>query len=132
VLANAMRGLAPEFGFTVSLSIDEREDLMALVDADETFPQAARWPIRGIAWPPERAGRKHQRFRSGDRRLCVQDVTACRLATVPGIGPTTASLMAATVADIGAPKSARHFAAWLGLVPRQHSTGGKIRLGRII
>ncbi len=52
--------------------------------------------------------------------------TARRLATVPGIGPITASLIAATVGDgIGNFKSARHFAAWLGLVPRQHSTGGK-------
>src|SRR5208283_2649262 len=43
----------------------------------------------------------------------------------------TASLIAATVVDIGLFKTARHFAAWLGLVPRQFSTGGKTRLGRI-
>ena len=61
-----------------------------------------------------------------------RDDTARRLATIPGIGPITASLIAATVGDsIGTFKSARHFAAWLGLVPRQHSTGGKTRLGRI-
>ena len=59
------------------------------------------------------------------------DETARRLATIPGIGPITASLIAATVADISVFKSARHFAAWLGLVPRQYSTGGKTRLGRI-
>jgi error-prone DNA polymerase len=59
------------------------------------------------------------------------DETARRLATIPGIGPITASLISATVADISVFKSARHFAAWLGLVPRQHSTGGKTRLGRI-
>ena len=52
--------------------------------------------------------------------------------TVPGIGPITASLISSSVGDnIGAFKSARHFAAWLGLVPRQHSTGGKTRLGGI-
>ena len=60
-----------------------------------------------------------------------QDETARRLATIPGVGPITASLVAATVVDIGLFKSARHLAAWLGLVPRQHSTGGKARLGRI-
>ncbi len=60
-----------------------------------------------------------------------RDDTARRLATIPGIGPITASLIAATVAGIGAFQSARHFAAWLGLVPRQHSTGGETRLGRI-
>src|ERR1700712_4549534 len=60
-----------------------------------------------------------------------QDETARRLLTVPGIGPITASLVVATVVDISVFKSARHFAAWLGLVPRQYSTGGKTRLGRI-
>jgi error-prone DNA polymerase len=59
------------------------------------------------------------------------DETARRLATIPGIGPITASLIAATVGDIGLFRTARHFAAWLGLVPRQNSTGGKTRLGRI-
>jgi transposase len=59
------------------------------------------------------------------------DDTARRLTTTPGIGPITASLIVTTVSDIGVFKSARHFAAWLGLVPRQHSTGGKTRLGRI-
>ena len=51
--------------------------------------------------------------------------------TVPGIGPVTASMIVASIADISAFASARQFAAWLGLVPRQHSTGGKPRLGRI-
>jgi transposase len=59
------------------------------------------------------------------------DESACRLATIPGIGPITASLIVATVVDFNLFKSARHFAAWLGLVPRQHCTGGKTRLGRI-
>ena len=59
------------------------------------------------------------------------DETARRLATIPGIGPITASLIAATVVDINLFKTARQFAAWLGLVPRQNSTGGKTRLGRI-
>ncbi len=54
-----------------------------------------------------------------------------RLADIPGIGPITASAMLATVGDIRAFRSARHFAAWLGLVPKQHSTGGKPLLGSI-
>ena len=49
----------------------------------------------------------------------------------PVIGPITALLIAATVVAIGLFKTARQFAAWLGLVPRQNSTGGKTRLGRI-
>ncbi|RTR10207.1 IS110 family transposase, partial [Azospirillum griseum] len=53
------------------------------------------------------------------------------LATIPGIGPITASVLAATVTDPSAFKNGRHLAAWLGLVPRQNSSGGKDRLGGI-
>ena len=54
-----------------------------------------------------------------------------RLARIPGIGPLIASAIVATVPDPSVFRSGREFAAWLGLVPRQHSTGGKERLGRI-
>ena len=54
-----------------------------------------------------------------------------RLATIPGIGPIIATAIAATIADPNTFRSGREFAAWLGLVPRQNSTGGKARLGGI-
>jgi transposase len=54
-----------------------------------------------------------------------------RLATIPGIGPIIATAIAATVTEPGQFRSGREFAAWLGLVPRQNSTGGKTRLGGI-
>jgi transposase len=54
-----------------------------------------------------------------------------RLASIPGVGPITASAIVASVAEAHQFKSARHFAAWLGLTPRSHSTGGKERLGGI-
>lgn len=54
-----------------------------------------------------------------------------RLATIPGVSPVTATALAATVPDASVFSSGRQFAAWLGLVPRQHSTGGKPRLGGI-
>lgn len=54
-----------------------------------------------------------------------------KLATIPGIGPLTATALAFTIADPSQFRSARQFAAWLGLVPRQNSSGGKDRLGRI-
>ncbi|MFS2155646.1 IS110 family transposase, partial [Rhizobium sp. Rhizsp42] len=54
-----------------------------------------------------------------------------RLETIPGIGPITASAIAATVADASLFRSGRQLAAWIGLVPRQNSSGGKDRLGRI-
>jgi hypothetical protein len=54
-----------------------------------------------------------------------------RLATIPGIGPIIATAIAATVTEPSGFRSGREFAAWLGLVPRQNSTGGKVRLGGI-
>ncbi len=59
------------------------------------------------------------------------DATARRLITIPGVGPVTASAIVATVRDTGAFASGREFAAFLGLTPRQSSSGGKARLGRI-
>ena len=59
------------------------------------------------------------------------DDTSRRLATIPGIGPITASAIAAAVPNASMFRSGRQFAAWLGLTPRAHSSGGKERLGGI-
>jgi transposase len=58
-----------------------------------------------------------------------RDDTMRRLATIPGIGPITAATIRALVPDPGAFKSGRHFAAWIGLTPKMHSSGGKECLG---
>ena len=63
--------------------------------------------------------------------LVKADETARRLMTIPGVGPVTASAILATVQDASAFASGREFSAFLGLTPRQSSTGGKERLGRI-
>src|SRR5271165_5254110 len=59
------------------------------------------------------------------------DETARRLMTIPGVGPVTAMALLATIQNFGAFSSGREFAAFLGLTPREHSSGGKPRLGRI-
>ena len=64
------------------------------------------------------------------RRL-REDERLRRLATVPGFGPVTAAAFAAAVGDVRRFRRGRMVAAWLGLVPRQHTTGGRVRLGRI-
>ena len=131
MLANAMRGLATEFGLTVAQGIGKLGELMALVDADEAFPKKARQAIRGLLDHCDALAESIETLEAEIVAHARHDATARRLATIPGVGPITASLIAVTVADINVFKSARHFAAWLGLVPRQHSTGGKTRLGRI-
>jgi error-prone DNA polymerase len=132
ILANAMRGLAAEFGATVPKGMSKLEDLVTLVDADTTIPEGARQTIGELHSHCRVVAARIETLEAQIVNHARHDETARRLATVPGIGPITASLISASVGDnIGAFKSGRHFAAWLGLVPRQHSTGGKTRLGRI-
>jgi transposase len=131
MLANAMRGLATEFGITVAKGIHKLDELMAVVDADEIMPQQAKQAITGLHDYCNNLSEGIETFEAEIVAHARRDETARRLATIPGIGPITASLIAATVGDITLFKTARQFAAWLGLVPRQSSTGGKTRLGRI-
>ena len=132
MLANAMRGLATEFGLVVPKGMSRLEELAALVEADGSFPEQARGMFAGLL---EQCRATADRIAALEAEIVAharEDDAARRLATVPGIGPITASMIAATVGDgVGHFRSARHFAAWLGLVPRQRSTGGKTRLGRI-
>ena len=132
MLANAMRGLVTEFGLVVPKGMGKLQELVTLVEEDETFPERAR---RAFA---ELHGQCHattERIAGLEKQIVAharRSDVARRLATIPGVGPITASLITATVSEgIGNFKSARHFAAWLGLVPRQHSSGGKTRLGKI-
>jgi transposase len=131
MLANAIRGLATEFGLTVGLGMGKLGELMALVDADEAVPERGRQALSTLFDQCRALDECIDTFEAEIVAHARHDDTARRLATIPGIGPITSSLIAATVADIGVFQSARHFAAWLGLVPRQHSTGRKTRLGRI-
>ena len=131
MLVNAMRGLATEFGLTVPKGIGKLEELLELVEGDKGFPDTARRVFMGLF---EQCRALADSIGALDAEIVAharQDETARRLQTIPGVGPITASLIVATVVDIGLFKSARDFAAWLGLVPRQYSTGGKTRLGRI-
>ncbi|PPQ32200.1 IS110 family RNA-guided transposase [Rhodopila globiformis] len=131
MLANAIRGLASEFGHVVPKGLHNLEPLVEIVDADDNMPAQAR---QAIAELQKRFGELANGIQSCEAEIVKHartDPTAQRLATIPGIGPITASLIAATVVDISRFKTARQFAAWLGLVPRQHSTAGKTRLGRI-
>src|SRR3954465_2879357 len=125
MLANAIRGLATEFGHVVPKGLPNLEPLVALVDADEAMPEQA---CQAIAELYKRFGELANGIQACEAEIVKHarsDATARRLATIP------ASLIAATVVDISLFKTARQFAAWLGLVPRQHSTAGKTRLGRI-
>ena len=133
MLGNALRAHLAEFGIIAAQGLSHVGKLLAVVaDAeDDRVPTLARAALSMLAtqWRDLQA-----RIKDIEGKLVAwhrADATSCRLATIPGVGPITASAMAATVSDPSCFRSGREFAAWLGLVPRQHSSGGKQRLGGI-
>jgi transposase len=104
---------------------------MEAVDQAVDLPDLARELVRALAGQLEEL---EKRVAEVDARIVAwhqADAVSRRLATIPGIGPLAATAIAATVPDPSVFRGGREFAAWLGLVPRQNSTGGKVRLGRI-
>jgi transposase len=99
--------------------------------AAETLPPLVRDVVAELR---ARLGELDRRLTESDRRLehlAKQNEAATRLMQVEGVGPLTAIAMVATMGDGHAFQHGRQFAAWLGLGPKQHCTGGKPRLGRI-
>jgi transposase len=116
----------------IAKGVHKLDELEAQVQAEASVPATAKLAFAELHGHMRVAAARITELEARIVEHARHDDTARRLATIPGIGPITASLIAATVGDhIGAFKSARHFAAWLGLGPRQFSTGGKTRLGRI-
>jgi transposase len=114
MLVNAIRGLATEFGLTAPKGIGKLSELMTLVDTDETIPESARKAAKELYDQCDRLGNSIEAMEAQIIAHARHDEGARRLATIPGIGPITASLIVATVVDFSIFKSARHFAAWLG------------------
>jgi transposase len=132
MLANAMRSLAAEFGLVGPKGTWRLEELATLLEADEEVPEPARRVFADLLEQFHILADRIGVLEAAIVTHARQNANAHRLATIPGIGPITASLIAATVGDgISRFASGRHFAAWLGLVPRQHSSGGRTQLGRI-
>jgi transposase len=130
-LINAVRGHLAEFGIVEAQGPWNVARLLAGLEEAADLPDLARELVRVLAGQLEEA---EGRIAEVDARILARhkaDAVSRRLATIPGIGPLAATAIAATVPDPAAFRGGREFAAWLGLVPRQNSTGGKARLGRI-
>jgi len=129
-LVNAVRGHAAEFGVIAAKNISQLPALLEAVAAEEAMPEAAK---QMLAFLGAQVAQLDGQVAELERRMKQQhkaNLVSQLLAEVPGIGPITALSLALTV-DPGRFTSGRHFAAWLGLVPKEHSTGGRQRLGGI-
>jgi transposase len=133
MLVNALRGHMAELGVIAPHGISRVGDLVAaLLGEDEAqVPRMARYALRGLASELEALGERVKEIEGAILAWHKDNEVSRRLATIPGIGPITASAIVATVTDPTQFHSARQFAAWIGLVPKQNNSGGKERQGGI-
>jgi len=127
---NAMRGHLAEFGIVTAKGPFHVAKLVTAIESDRSgIPEMARPILRLLV---EQLRSLDERVALLDRELArraKEDADAKRLMTIPGIGPITATALAALAPTAQAFKRGRDFAAWLGLTPLQRSTGGKQKLG---
>jgi transposase len=133
MLANAVRAHAAEFGLVVAKGIQRVPELRTLIAAAEVdmIPELAKSVLLMLANQIEAV---NDQVLALERRLIAwhrASASSRRLAAIPGIGPITATAIVATVSDAAQFGSSRQFAAWIGLVPKQHSSGGRERMGGV-
>ncbi len=130
---NALRGLLYEFGATFAKGRKAlfKDVEQALDDLQDKLPQMVRDSLREQV---ERIKGLSQDMQAIEKRLALQlkvDPQMQRIAQIPGVGILTATAAIATMGEASAFKSGREFCAWLGLVPTQTGSGGRVRLGNI-
>ena len=132
-LANQMRGFLFEYGLVVAQGIGTlRRRVAELVeDADSALPWAMRELLAEEREELVRLDERVKRFDAQLDALARADEACRRLQTIPGVGPKVATALVAAAGDAKEFASGREFAAWLGLTPRQRSTGGRTVLGPI-
>ncbi len=132
-LINALRAHLAELGIVAGVGRNGLEKLLEVIadDRDERVPPAARDCLLALR---DQLAAVKQKILDADRRVLVwhrASELSRRLDDIPGVGPLIATALVASIPDPHAFRSGRDLAAWIGLVPRQSSTGGKERLGRI-
>jgi transposase len=133
MLSNALRGHMAELGLTAAKGRNGTAELLKIVAdvEDDRIPSAARFSLEVLARQYAAIAAEiavlDRRIQSW-HRSCEE---SRRLEEIPGIGPIVATALVTEVGDWKAFSSGRSLAAWIGLVPKQHSTGGKERLGGI-
>jgi len=126
-----LRGHLSEFGIVAAKGIGRVDELLDLAENDATLPNAARASVKVLAQALEGLDKAIGDLEKQISSAHAQNEMSRLLDKVPGIGKLIASVIAASVPDPSVFKSGRDFAAWLGLTPRQNSSGGKQTLGAI-
>ena len=131
-LSNAIRAHMAEFGLVAPIGLEGLQSLIKLVETSEArVPEEACACLQLLATQLKLL---NSQILATDRRIRASaraTETGRRLMGIPGVGPLLASALVATIPDPKAFKSGRNLAAWVGLVPRQNSSGGKERMGGI-
>jgi transposase len=130
-LTNAIRGHAAEFGLIAAKGLDKVEPLLVRIAQDENLPELAGEMFVML-------GRDYARLQVELKAVNARLMTwhranpnSRRLAKIPGVGPIGATALVMKAPDPRLFPSGRHFAAWIGLTPKDHSTAGKTRIGKI-
>jgi transposase len=124
---NRLRGLLAEFGIVLAKGRYAVQSAVPAIlgDEDNGLPQLAREMIHDLWLSVQQANEQVLSYDRALGRIAREDETAKRLLTIPGVGEQIATGVVASAPDPRLFKNSRQFAAWLGLVPRQYTTGGK-------
>jgi transposase len=129
-LINALRGHAAEFGIIAGKGTGQVASLLAVIAAETAIAAIAREMMALLGQQIEHLDTELKTLEARFAAMHEANAISQLLATAPGIGPIIALTFAIEI-DPAAFESGRHLAAWLGLTPQEHSTGGKQRMGRI-
>jgi transposase len=132
-VTNAIRAHLAEFGIVAPIGRNGVEELLLVVmdTNDKRLPEVARGCLAALG---DQLRRFKEQILEFDRLITAwhrSNEMSMRLDDIPGVGPALSTALVASVADPKAFRSGRNFSAWIGLVPKQHSSGGKDRLGAI-
>lgn len=131
MVQNMLRGQMAEFGVVAPKGPSHVKELIAHLADPASLPEALRQSLLGVA---QLLAELDRQIAAIDQRILAwhkADARSQDLATIPGFGPILASAMAVRVAQPERFTSGRDLAAWIGLVPKQASSGDSLRLGRI-
>jgi transposase len=129
-LSNALRGHLAEYGIVAAQGMVQLKRLQEALETSPDLPQAVREIGRMYLEQIAVCSEKIATLERALRLEAARGAVTARLQTMPGVGPITAMAVEAFAPPMGSFRRGRDFAAWLGLVPRQKSTGGKQILGR--